>query len=130
MQRLCLNIYPRNLYSPPKSPDKSKPLLVLWILHVGHQMVGHVSDTRLECVMFTGHTCLENRTHVLLRKGPWLMFSHASCSCEVFRCAAKGYLSLLMLFKEVPTPSISPTVVINGNNILLYLSFPSFSLNF
>jgi hypothetical protein len=89
-------------------------------------MVGHVSDTHLERVMFTGHACLENRTRVLLRKGPWLMFSHASCncevfmfshascSCEVFQCATKGYFALLILFKEVPTPSILLTLVING----------------
>jgi hypothetical protein len=30
---------------------------------------------------------------------------------EVFGCAGEGYLSLLGLFKEVPTPSISPTLV-------------------
>jgi hypothetical protein len=34
---------------------------------------------------------------------------------EVFWCAAEGYFALLVLFKEVPTPSISPTLVINGN---------------
>ena len=42
------------------------------------------------------------------------MFSHASCSCEVFQCATKGYFALLILFKEVPTPSILPTLVSNG----------------
>ena len=47
------------------------------------------------------------------------MFSHAHCSCEVFQGATKGYFALLMLFKEVPTPSISPTLVINGNVKLL-----------
>jgi hypothetical protein len=98
----------------PKSLDTSKPPLVSRILRVEHQMVGNVSDTRLERVMFTGHTCLENRTRVLLRKGPWLMFSHASCSYKVFQCATKGYFALLILFKEVPTPSILPALVING----------------
>jgi hypothetical protein len=43
------------------------------------------------------------------------MFSHASWRCEVFWCATEGYFALLMLFKEVPTPAISPTLVINGN---------------
>jgi hypothetical protein len=78
-------------------------------------MVGHMSDTRLERIMFTGHACLENRTRVMFRKGPWLMFSHASCNCEVFQCATKGYFSLVILFKEVPTPSILCALVINGN---------------
>jgi hypothetical protein len=65
------------------------------------------------------------------------MFSHASWSCKVSWCATEGYFALLMLFKEVPTPSISPTLVINGNvkflsksDILPYLSFSSFYLNF
>jgi hypothetical protein len=76
--------YARPSWLLAKSVDMSKPPLVSRILRVGHQTVGHVSDTRLERVMFTGHACLENKTHVLLSKGPWLMFSHASCSCEVF----------------------------------------------
>jgi hypothetical protein len=45
----------------------------------------------------------------------------------VFWCADKGFFALLVLFKKIPT------LVFNGNvksDILLYLSFPSFYLNF
>jgi hypothetical protein len=115
MNKLLKSIRIGEISSIAKSPDTSKPPLVSRILRVGHQTVGHVSDTHLERVMFTGHACLENRTRVLLRKGPWLMFSHASCSCEVFQCATKGYFALLILFKEVPTPSILPALIVNGN---------------
>jgi hypothetical protein len=99
----------------------SKPLLVSRILRIRHETIGHVSDTCLERVMFIGHAFLGNITRVLLRKVPWLMFFHASCSCEVFQCATKGYFALQILFKEVPTPSISPALVINGN--IKFLNF-------
>ena len=86
----------------------------------------------MERVLFTGHvsnTCLTLTLTCPTQRSTWLMFSHASWSYEVFWCATEGYFALLMLFKEVPTPSISPTLV-SKSDILLYLSFSSFYLNF
>jgi hypothetical protein len=52
----------------------------------------------------------KHTSHELARKAHELQRGN-----EVFWCATEGYFNLLVLFKEVPTPSISPTLVINGN---------------
>jgi hypothetical protein len=54
----------------------------------------------------------EGTSHVLPRKARALPRGN-----EVFWCAVEGYFAFLVLFKEVPTPSISPTLVINGNEM-------------
>ena len=48
---------------------------------------------------------------------------------DVFWCAEKGNFALLVLFKKVPTPSISATLVINGNVKFLKVTF-SFIFHF
>jgi hypothetical protein len=64
----------------------------------------HITCSQDTCLTHIRHmpsACPKNRTRVLHRKGLGLMFSHASCSCEVFWYAAEGYFSLLMLLKKV-----------------------------
>jgi hypothetical protein len=63
-------------------------------------------------------------SHALPRKGRLLPRGN-----EVFWCATEGYFALLVLFKEVPTPSISSTLVINGNVKFLKVTF-SFIFHF
>ena len=50
------------------------------------------------------------------------MFSHASWSCKVFWCAAEGYFALLMIFEEVPIPSISLILLLKFLTLPLIVS--------